>query len=207
MDPPVQRKPVRILRLLFFLAPLAGLTWLSSMLIHELGHVLAAIGTGGKLAVVDVRPWHFSTTLLSPNPQPSVVAWSGLLMGWLVPLITLPFWAMRGKVALVGSLLKTWSAFCWLATGSYLALALGESFSDSGLLLREGWSPVFLFVSGIVVAVIGYRVGQSGIAELAVVLKRKPPTALATVTAWGLLLVWWAAQATLANFFGRLLQP
>lgn len=204
-----QRTPARFVRVLMFLLPLAGLTWLSSMLIHEMGHVLAAIGTGGKLAVVDVRPWRFSTTLVSPNPFPSVVVWSGLLMGWLVPLVSLPFWKMKSscqsQVLAIGPLLKTWSAFCWLSMGSYLALALGESFSDSGMLLREGWSPVVLCVTGIVVAVIGYRVGQSGISELSVVLGNKTPTVLAIVIAWILVLVWWAAQAALAIFFERLL--
>lgn len=184
-------------RPLLLAVPLLGWAWLSCMLIHELGHVLGAWATGGRLVLVNVRPFVFSTTLVEPNPMPGVVLWSGFLLGWLVALFAIPLW--RVHVHPVGPIAKAWSAYCWLSMGSYLALAMGERFSDTGLLLKLGWSPLLLCCVGGGVAVAGYVVGKQAVEQLTAQIKQDGISTRAIVIAWTLLLAWWLGQSILAG--------
>ncbi|GAB5404556.1 MAG: hypothetical protein Aurels2KO_27870 [Aureliella sp.] len=184
-------------RVALFAVPLLGWAWLSCMLIHEFGHVLAAWLTGGRLVLVDVRPFVFSTTLVEPNPMPSVVLWSGFLLGWLIALLAWPLW--RVPVHLFGPVVKAWSAYCWLSMGSYLTLAMGERFSDTGLLLKLGWSPITLGCVGAVVAALGYVAGKQAIEGMTVQIRQQGISLRALVVVWALFLGWWIVQAILAG--------
>lgn len=74
------------------LVPIVVWIWLAIMLFHEMGHVLAAWATGGSIVSLELRPGWLSHTLVQPNPQPSLVLWSGFIVGWLAPQMTFPFW-------------------------------------------------------------------------------------------------------------------
>ncbi len=65
------------------------LCWLGMMGVHEVGHVLAGIFTGGTVTKVVVHPLAISRTDIAPNPMPLIVVWAGPLIGVLLPLLLL----------------------------------------------------------------------------------------------------------------------
>ena len=71
-------------RILFVVASL-GLSWLGMMAVHELGHVIAAMMSGGTVVRIVLHPAAISRTDVSPNPFPLLVAWSGPILGSLIP--------------------------------------------------------------------------------------------------------------------------
>lgn len=75
-------------KILFLFSTLC-LSWLGMMAVHELGHVIGAVLTGGKVARVVLHPAAISRTDVSPNPVPLIVAWAGPIFGALIPLF---FW-------------------------------------------------------------------------------------------------------------------
>ena len=61
-------------------------SWLGMQAAHELGHVLGALLTGGKIATVVLHPLTISRTELIDNPHPLIVVWGGPLVGVMLPL-------------------------------------------------------------------------------------------------------------------------
>ena len=72
---------------LLFVVSLVALSWLAMMAVHELGHVLGALVTGGSVERVVLHPLTISQTDVSPNPHPAFVVWLGPLFGCLLPLM------------------------------------------------------------------------------------------------------------------------
>ncbi|MEO1497784.1 MAG: GNAT family N-acetyltransferase [Planctomycetota bacterium] len=165
---------------------------------HELGHVLGAYATGGRITSVELRPWRLGHTLVSPNPHPSVVLWSGFLVGWIAPFATRPAW--RTTRWLIGPALRAWAWFSWLAFGSYLALAGGERLTDTGQLVAVGW-PVWLLVAiGGGVALVGYWRSRHAWAALNARLSEPSltwQTTLPTAVFWWAWLAGWCVAQTL----------
>ena len=60
---------------LIFVASLLALSWFAMMAVHELGHVVGALVTGGVVERVVLHPLTISRTDVSPNPEPSIVVW------------------------------------------------------------------------------------------------------------------------------------
>ena len=56
-------------------------SWLGMQAVHESGHVLGALLTGGKIATVVLHPLTISHTELIDNPHPLCVVWAGPLVG------------------------------------------------------------------------------------------------------------------------------
>lgn len=52
-------------------------SWLAMQAAHELGHVLGAVITGGKVVKVVLHPCTISQTDVFPNPHPLVEVWAG----------------------------------------------------------------------------------------------------------------------------------
>jgi hypothetical protein len=171
------------------------------MFLHELGHILSGWLSGGEFRYIDVYPFHFSTTILQPNPYPGLVTWSGLLLGWALPLLTIPFWHVEWSG--IGPALQSWSAYCWLAFGAYLALAAGESLSDTGQLMTAGWSVSILFVVGAVVASGGYYIGRHGVSRLHKRFSATPPSWSMVCGAFSLFIAWYAMQYYAASWLSR----
>jgi hypothetical protein len=104
-----------------------ALSWLAMQIVHELGHVLAAWVTGGRLAKVLLHPLAISHTLLSANPSPVVVARMGPLVGVLAPLLA---WLVASRMRVRGDFIwKFFAGFCLVANGAYLA---GGSLCEMG---------------------------------------------------------------------------
>ena len=180
---------------------MVAFTWLSSMFLHEMGHIISGWLSGGEFRYIDVYPFHFSTTILQPNPHPALVTWSGLLLGWTLPLLTIPLWKIEW--AAIGATLQSWSAYCWLAFGAYLALAAGESLSDTGQLLTEGWPLAVLIAVGLTVAIFGYLCGRRSVARLHSRFSISPPSWKMVASAFLLFSVWYAMQHFVANWLSQ----
>ena len=63
------------------------LSWLGMMAVHELGHIVGAVITGGDVVRVVLHPGTISRTDVSPNPSPLIVAWAGPVLGCLIPAL------------------------------------------------------------------------------------------------------------------------
>lgn len=113
---------------------LAYPSWLAMMAVHELGHVLHALVSGGSVRYVELPLWGFSYTALDANPAPLWVAFGGPAWGALLPLAVA--WACRRARA--GRWALAFAAFCALANGAYLATAVVQPVGDAADLVRLG---------------------------------------------------------------------
>lgn len=122
-------------------------SWLAMQVTHELGHVLGALASGGTVVQVVLHPGTVSRTDVFPNPHPATVAWSGPLVGILLPLIAL----------LVGMLVRSpgvylfrfFAGFCLVTNGLYIGLGPLHRLADAGDLLDHGshsWPLLFFGV-------------------------------------------------------------
>lgn len=107
----------------------ALLFWLLMMAVHELGHVLHAAATGGRVTHVELHPLAISRTDVQPNPKPLAVAWGGTLWGATIPLLV---WGIASSVKLRGRRwLKAFAGFCLIANGLYLLSAIAIPVGDT----------------------------------------------------------------------------
>jgi Peptidase M50B-like len=121
----------------------AGTSWLGMQALHELGHVLGAWLTGGRVAQVVLDPTTISRTDLSHNPHPLIVAWAGPIFGVLMPLA---LWAIASASRMRGVfVLRFFSGFCLVANGLYIGIGSINGVGDCGEMLRLG-SPLWLLV-------------------------------------------------------------
>jgi hypothetical protein len=134
-------------------------SWYGMMLVHELGHVLAAWATGSTISAVRV-PWvGFSQTEIARygGPAWAVVA-AGPVLGVLVPAAA---WGL-GRVVARGwvgvPLLRFFAGFCLVANGWYMASALVDPAGDAGDLAALGVPRWAVAVPGILAAASGFAV-------------------------------------------------
>jgi hypothetical protein len=120
--------------------------FLIMMPIHELGHVLHALLSGGRVEHVEFGLLEFSRTDVSVNPHPQFVAWGGPLWGSAIPLIIYAIIvAARSRFH---RLCCFFAGFCLIVNGGYIGLGWIDRVGDAGTLLRHG-APVWsLVVSG-----------------------------------------------------------
>src|SRR4051812_11065403 len=79
----------RGLRSSLIIAVSAYPAWLAMSALHEAGHVLHALASGGRVDRVHFPLAGFSRTDLAHNPHPLLVAWGGPAWGCLIPLALL----------------------------------------------------------------------------------------------------------------------
>jgi hypothetical protein len=124
------------------------LSWLGMMVVHELGHVLGAWWTGGKVARVVLHPLVISRTDLAHNPNPLWVAWAGPICGVLIPLA---LWIAALVCRMPGAyVVRLFAGFCLLANGAYIGIGSFTSVGDTGDLLRHGATIWQLWLFGFV---------------------------------------------------------
>jgi Peptidase M50B-like len=130
-----------------------GLSWLGMMAVHELGHVLNAWLSGGRVVGVVLHPLTISRTDIAPNPHPQFVAWGGAMLGTLMPLAMLAIgWLMIPRYSY---LLAFFAGFCCLANGLYLAIGSFAGIGDAGDLLRHGAPRWELILFGVPFSLLG----------------------------------------------------
>lgn len=130
----------RIYQLLFGICWLFS-CWLAMMAVHEAGHVLGGLLTGGEIARVVLHPLAISRTDLAVNPHPAAVVWAGPLFGVLLPLCLwigarLLKWSQAGLV-------QFFAGFCLIANGAYIAGGALDGIGDCGVMHQTG-SPLWL---------------------------------------------------------------
>lgn len=134
------------------LLPYLYLCWLAMMAVHELGHVLHACISGGRVAAVYVPLLGFSRTELAENPHPQFVAWGGPLWGCLLPLAA--YLLSRRLLLTARKLVCFFVGFCLAANGAYLAFGWIDRAGDAGTLLRHG-APLWTLISAGLLALAG----------------------------------------------------
>ena len=75
------RAPVRATLAFAITLPLA---WLLMQWTHELGHVIAGLGTGATLERLVLDPRGFSRTEFRSMPSPLITIWGGAVLGSLM---------------------------------------------------------------------------------------------------------------------------
>lgn len=128
-------------------------SWLGMQAIHELGHLLGAWLTGGRVARVVLHPLTISRTDLAVNPRPLFVVWSGPILGIIGPLL---LWgvvlALRVSWAFV---LRFFAGFCLLANGLYIGVGSFDHIGDAGDMSRHGSPTWLLWLFGASAAPLG----------------------------------------------------
>lgn len=126
------------------------LCWLAMMAIHELGHVIAAWATGGRVVKVVVHPLAISRTDAAPNPRPLVVAWGGPAFGAAAPL------ALWGALSARSAYLaRFFAGFCLVVNGLYLGVGSFWAVGDAGDLVRHGAPTWTLWLFGVATTPFG----------------------------------------------------
>ena len=135
------------------IATFLPLCWLAMMLVHELGHVLGALATGGVVSKVVLHPFAISRTDLSQNPHPLFVVWSGPIVGAVLPLTLLAL----VKVARCPwpYLARFFAGFCLIANGAYLSVGSFDGIGDTGVAIRHGTPMWYLWVFGLITFPLG----------------------------------------------------
>jgi hypothetical protein len=160
-------------------------SWLGMQDVHELGHVVAAWLTGGRVSKVVLDPLTISRTDLAENPRPLIVVWGGPILGVFLPLIV---WLgarvfpsplageglrVRGSdvrgPSVAGSdatdaaarglpgtfLLRFFAGFCLIANGCYLGAGAFTHIGDAGEMLKHGAAPWHLWLFAALTAPAG----------------------------------------------------
>lgn len=132
-------------RQILLVASMLWLSWLVMMLVHEGGHVLGAMGTGGRVRRVVWHPAAVSRTDVRPNPNPLVEVWAGPLIGSVLP-VGLAGLASAGRMRWA-YLLWVVAGFCLIANGAYIGIGAFSPVGDAQELIDHGmprW-PMVLF--------------------------------------------------------------
>lgn len=131
--------PSRAMQVLLVLSALVA-GWLAMQAVHELGHVVGAWMTGGRVRQVVLHPLTISRTDLAENPQPLAVVWMGPLLGVVTPLA---IWAAMRATNLPGEFLaRFFAGFCLIGNGAYIAGGSWQAIGDCGVMLSAG-SPIW----------------------------------------------------------------
>ena len=128
--------------------------WLAFMAVHELGHVVAGLATGGSVTKVVVHPLSISRTDVSPNPNPLVAVWAGPIIGIFLPIV---IWGVFWKLRIPGDYLaKFFAGFCLIGNGAYIGIGSFDNIGDAGDMMNHG-SPIWaLWLFGILTVPIGF---------------------------------------------------
>src|SRR5215216_3454542 len=95
-------------------------SWLAMQAVHEFGHVLAGLISGGRVAQVILHPATISLTRLTVNPHPLFVTWMGPVIGCLLPVLALA--AARWHRWRGWYVFQFFAGFALIANGAYIAL-------------------------------------------------------------------------------------
>ena len=150
---PLMRLPMKRAAQMLLIGTFLPLCWLAMMAVHELGHVVGALATGGKVATVVLYPLTISRTDVSINPRPLLVVWAGPLIGVLLPLAAAA--ALRACRFPWAYLLRFFAGFCLIANGAYIGVGSFDRVGDAGDMLRHGSAAWTLWLFGAVTFPLG----------------------------------------------------
>lgn len=116
-------------------------SWYGMQLLHEVGHILAASLSGGRVKALHMPLFGFSRTDVHPNPHPTRVVWAGPIFGALAPLSLLPIVIKAvhpRKHHPIRRLYTFFCGFCLIANGGYLFGGAIMPVGDVSDMLRLG---------------------------------------------------------------------
>ncbi len=140
---------------IIFIVAVLGLCWQGMLAVHELGHVIGAIATGGRVNRVVLHPAAISRTDVDPNPSPRIVVWAGPIAGSLLPLVVLMGLQIAKLLGQGRGLLQFFAGFCLLANGAYIGVGGFDGVGDAGEMLRHGTPMWAMLVFGISACALG----------------------------------------------------
>ncbi len=121
--------------------------------VHESGHVVGTLVTGGRVARVILNPLRISRTDLAHNPNPLFVVWAGPVIGVTAPLL---IWGVAAAARMSAAfVLRFCAGFCLLANGAYISAGSFDRMGDCGEMLRHGSELWQLWLFGAVTAPFG----------------------------------------------------
>ena len=142
------------IRQLLFCVSLLALGWYATMAIHEFGHVIGTIVTGGSIERVVLHPLAISRTDVMPNPHPGIVVWLGPVVGCLLPLV---LWAaVPRRFIVTRSIAQLFAGFCLIANGIYIALGSFDQVGDCREMLATGTPQWVMLVFGAITTPLGF---------------------------------------------------
>lgn len=133
-----------------------GFSWLAMQAVHELGHVIGAVTTGGHVTGVVLHPATISRTDVHPNPHPLFVVWAGPVVGAVLPLIALLLARALRSPGIY--LFRFFAGFCLVANGAYIGVGSIQGLADAGDMLRYGSSRWELILFGVLTVALGLYV-------------------------------------------------
>ncbi len=129
------RRSQQVFRRILLWTTVPLLSWLLMQALHELGHILGALCTGGRIVELNLHPLSISHTIVHPNPAPLIVIWAGPIVGVLLPIL---LWGLCKKLSPKRShLFRFLVGFCLIANGLYLGSAVFEAVGDARDLLQR----------------------------------------------------------------------
>jgi len=151
-------------------------SWLGMQAVHEFGHMLGAWLTGGQVTRVVLWPLGFSRTDVGNNLHPLAVAWTGPVVGVLMPLL---LWMIACAIRMPGAfVLRFFAGFCLVANGLYIGLGSFGHVGDCNEMLRYGSALWQLWTFGAVATILGFALWhrQSALFGLGPTASRVSPT-------------------------------
>ena len=140
-------------RTVLILSTLLG-SWLGMQAVHELGHVLGAWITGGRVARVVLHPLTISRTDVVENSHPLIVVWAGPCCGVLLPLLV---WGCVTKLKPnIAFLPRFFAGFCLIANGLYIGIGSFDRVGDCGEMLQHGSPAWLLWGFGLLTVPVGF---------------------------------------------------
>ena len=122
--------------------------WWWMQILHELGHVLAALFFRATINAVILPPLAFSRTDVGPSEQADLILWAGPVLGSLIPL-WLATLAIRFRWNFWAEL-RFFAGFALIANGAYLTAGGWLNMGDGGSLRGLGGSPLAMSLWGII---------------------------------------------------------
>jgi hypothetical protein len=119
-------------------------SWLGMQAVHEVGHVVGALLTGGRVARVVLHPLTISRTDLAHDAHPLVVVWAGPVLGCVLPLAA---WGMAVALGVSWAyLLRFFAGSCLIANGAYIGVGAFDPVGDAAVMLQHG-SPAWCLLA------------------------------------------------------------
>ncbi len=167
-----------------FMISVLMLSWLGMMIVHELGHVVGAVVTGGTVGRVVLHPMTISRTEILPNPNPLIVVWLGPLTGCLLPI---GIWSMLPtRLVVVRQVALFFAGFCLLANGCYILFGSVDGVGDCGVMMQHG-SPFWTLIAFGGVSIPSGIVAWHRLGSVKTFLRN--PGLIDPVVAWSLLAI------------------
>ena len=124
------------------------------MAVHEAGHVVGALATGGRVERVVLHPLTISRTDVAPNPHPAIVVWLGPILGCAIPVL---IWlVVPRRFAVTRKLVLFFAAFCLIANGAYIAVGAFAPVGDCRVMLQQGAPLWTLLLFGVMTIPVGF---------------------------------------------------